>query len=162
MRRVCLSFDATKPMPLWLASARAFDSFAAAWETGALPKSEWTHAAHVAMAARQYALHGGDSLDRMRIGICRFNLAVGTANTKSSGYHETLTRFWMEIVARVLTNAALDNQDPWPAARVAVDELGHRRGLHTSYYSFDVVGCTEARRVWIAPDLEGPFGPIAG
>ncbi len=133
----------------WLASAEAFQTFVAAWESGALPKPEWTHAAHVAVGACYAVRHGAAALDRTRDGIRRYNAAVGTANTDTSGYHETLTRFWAEVLAA----AVAGDTDEWQAARKAVARYGEVRDLHVLHYRFDVVRSVEARRGWIAPDL---------
>lgn len=142
--------------PLWLTSPEIFHYFVAAWQDCTLPKEAFTHAAHVAVAAHFIAVSPEDALAQLRSGIRRFNEAVGGANTADAGYHETLTRFWTILVARHVPAGAT----PLRAARAATAEFGHRRDLHTLYYSFDVVRSTEARRLWIPPDLTGPFGPI--
>lgn len=139
----------------WLASAEAFQAFVAGWETGTLPKPEWTHAAHVAVGACYAVRHGAAALDRTRDGIRRYNAAVGTANTETSGYHETLTRFWAEVLAVEVAGQA----DEWQAAKRAVARYGEDRDLHGLYYGFDVVRSVEARRGWVAPDLAALPGP---
>lgn len=133
----------------WLASAEAFQAFVAAWEAGTLPKHEWSHAAHVAVGACYALRHGDAALDRTREGILRFNAAVGTANTDTSGYHETLTRFWAEVLAAEVAGQASE----WQAAKRAVARFGEDRDLHGLYYGFDVVRSVDARRAWVAPDL---------
>ena len=93
-----------------LATPEAFDAFLRGFELGTLPKSEWTHGAHVAAAANY--LFDSDVktvLPLMRTRISAYNLAVGGANTPRSGYHETLTRFWLLIVAAI-RSAALANR----------------------------------------------------
>lgn len=133
----------------WLASAEAFQAFVAAWEAGTLPKHEWSHAAHVAVGACYALRHGDAALDRTRAGILRYNTAVGTANTDTSGYHETLTRFWAEVLAAEVAGQA----NEWQAAKRAVARFGEDRDLHGLYYGFDVVRSVDARRAWVAPDL---------
>ena len=132
----------------FLATPATLAAFIAAWEAGTLPATAWTHAAHVAVAACYAVRHGAVALDRTRAGIVRYNVAVGTANTDTSGYHETLTRFWSEVVARVTAGCA----DEWEAARLAVARLGEDRDLHVLCYAFDVPRSTEARKAWVAPD----------
>lgn len=133
----------------WLASPEAFRAFVAAWESGTLPKHEWSHAAHVAVGACYALRHGAAALDRTREGIRRYNAAVGTANTDSSGYHETLTRFWAEVLAAEVAGQS----DEWRAATQAVARYGEDRDLHGLYYGFDVVRSVAARRDWVEPDL---------
>ncbi len=133
----------------WLDSAVVFREFVAAWESGTLPKEAWTHAAHVAVGACYALRHGPDALDRTREGILRYNTAVGTPNTDTSGYHETLTRFWAELLAAEVSGET----DEWQAAARAVARYGEDRDLHTLHYGFDVVRSVDARRAWVAPDL---------
>jgi hypothetical protein len=142
------------PRKYWfLASASELERFVAAWQARTLPKPEWTHAAHVTIAAYHVIQYPESALERVRTGIIRYNEAVGTANTESSGYHETLTRLWLGLVGKLLENI----REPVAGARLAVETFANRRDLFRSYYSFDVVKDTAARRTWIAPDLQGPY-----
>ena len=45
----------------------------------------------------------------MRDGVRRYNVATGGKNTEDSGYHETLTCFWIAVAAAFL--AALPGDD---------------------------------------------------
>ena len=56
-----------------------------------LPKSEWTHAAHFAAAIWLLGHAANDPLTEMPELIRRYNLSVGTPNTDTDGYHETIT-----------------------------------------------------------------------
>ena len=138
--------------PEHLATQENLSRFLDAFERGTLPRTEWTHAAHVAAAA--YYLHGSKfsiALPLMRARISAYNLAVGGANTPTSGYHETLTHFWLLIVAELLRQRQPASR--LEAAQQAVAVFGQARTLHTLYYSGDVVQDSEARRQWRAPDL---------
>lgn len=138
--------------PEHLASAEALETFLHGFETGALSRTEWTHGAHVAAAASY--LFGSDAdtvLPVMRQRISAFNLAVGGANTPTSGYHETLTRFWLVIVEDYLRRS--DPGSRLEAARLAVAEFGEKRAFHIHYYSGNIVQDTEARSQWKEPDL---------
>lgn len=132
----------------FLATASTLAAFIAAWEAGTLPGAHWTHAAHVAVAACYAVRYGPAALDRTRAGIVRYNAAVGTASTDTSGYHETLTRFWSEVVASVTAGCS----DEWEAARLAVGRFGEDRDLHALCYAFDVPRSTAARKAWVPPD----------
>lgn len=138
--------------PEHLANPEAIDSFLHGFEQGTLAKSEWTHAAHVAAAA--YYLFDSNfdtALPLMRTHISAFNVAVGGANTETSGYHETLTHFWLLIVAELLRQRRPANR--LEAARQAVAIFGEARTLHTLYYSGDLVKDSAARQSWRTPDL---------
>jgi len=139
-----------------LATPEAFDAFLRGFELGTLPKSEWTHGAHVAAAANY--LFDSDVktvLPLMRTRISAYNLAVGGANTPRSGYHETLTRFWLLIVAEFLRQRQSEDRPKTrlDAARQALEIFGEARSLHTLYYSGDVVKDSAARTAWRPPDL---------
>jgi hypothetical protein len=70
------------------------DRIAAALIARTLPKSEWTHEAHL-RAGLWHAVHHPDAiaLNLLRERIRAYNESTGVANTASSGYHETTTRF---------------------------------------------------------------------
>ena len=90
----------------FLENDHALDRFFHQWQSGTLPKSSWTHAAHVAVAACLAFDHPPDqALELTRSGIIHHNESVGTANTETSGYHETLTRFWIGAVVKFLREA---------------------------------------------------------
>ncbi|MGD9905516.1 MAG: hypothetical protein AB7U83_18760 [Vicinamibacterales bacterium] len=140
------------PPPAWLADEAALDAFIAAWRAGTLPKPEWTHAAHVGVCA--WHAWDGAALEAvfaaMKRGITAYNLAVGTANTATSGYHETLTRFWVGVVVAHGRQARAATR--LEAVRSAVAAYGTARGLHSEYYGFDVVNDSRARAAWVPPD----------
>jgi hypothetical protein len=139
--------------PPFLESRDSFDAFMTAWETGRLPKASWTHAAHVAVGACYGIRYGARAIDELRVGIKRHNASVGTLDTPTSGYHETLTRLWSGVISRCVAGIS----DPYLAARHAVEKFGEQRDLYRQYYSFDVVNDTAARANWVPPDLVGPY-----
>jgi hypothetical protein len=135
----------------FLESETALDHFIETWERGELPRADWSHAAHVAVAAYfAFDLDPDPALIRTREGILRHNECVGTANTEDSGYHETLTRFWSMTIRALVRSRSFASR--FEAVRVAVETFGPQRDLHRRHYSFDVVRDRPARREWIAPD----------
>jgi len=126
------------------------DEFISQFLAGTLPKSAWTHAAHVAVAAAWTRENPATALDRLRAAIPRYNEATGGQNTEDSGYHETLTCFWVERVAEAMPLTA---DSRLYAVSAVVARYSPCSGLFRDYYSFDVVRSREARRQWIPPDL---------
>lgn len=127
-------------------------AFVSAFETGTLPKERWTHAAHILSGAWYvHALGPEAALAEMRRRIRAYNEAVGTQNTDTSGYHETITVFWIRVLAAEFAR----HPEATRAAFVteAIEHFGQQRDILTRYYSFNVVKSPEARRVWIEPDL---------
>jgi hypothetical protein len=124
----------------------------AAFHDATLPRSAWNHRAHMTAAlsfGRAFA--PADALDAMRAGILRFNAAAGIENTPDSGYHETITRFYMHIVRLHV------EREPTPASRAAdanaLMERWGRPNLPLDYWSRERLFSREARAAWLPPDL---------
>jgi hypothetical protein len=118
-----------------------------------LPKAEWTHEAHLRAGLWHVLRHGAPAaLHLLRERISRYNESVGTPNTESSGYHETLTRFYVTVIARFL--AAHDRSLPVDdlATRLIAD-YGDRR-LALRCYSESRLFSPVARRSWVEPDIK--------
>jgi hypothetical protein len=129
------------------------DTFVAAFESGTLPKARWTHAAHLLTGACYVHSYGeSDAIDRMRRKVSAYNVAVGGQNTETGGYHETITVFWIKVLAKFLREHPVMTRAEF--ARLAVGEFAEQRDYFRRYYEFDVVKSTEARRVWVAPGLQ--------
>lgn len=111
------------------------DALWTAFHERTLPAAEWTHAAHVRIAAMHLARYGLDEAHLlMRVGIIRLNAAHGLVETPQRGYHETLTRVWLVLVA---------------AARGEHIE----RDAPLRYYSRERLFSLAARTRFIEPDL---------
>lgn len=117
-----------------------------------LPKAEWTHAAHLRVGLWHLLQFPADhALDLLRDRIQAYNIASGGANTDSSGYHETITRFYVWQIDRFVNQADL---------AASLDELAGQlleqhgdRELPLRYWSRDRLMSRDARRDWVAPDL---------
>jgi len=88
----------------------------------------------------------------LRRGISSYNEAVGTANTDSDGYHETITAFYVWAIRKFVNEAA-----PGASLLVLANDLLASRYAAGSfpfgYYSRDRLLSVTARRGWIDPDL---------
>ena len=101
------------------------------------------------MAACYVLKYGRDeALRRARVNIAKYNESQGGENPADSGYHETLTVFWMDMVAAALPH----HKSRVEAVQQVVNELAPKRDVWREFYSFDVVKSREARAVYIAPD----------
>jgi len=135
------------------------DTFLQAFESGTLPKARWTHAAHLLTGACYVHAHGeAEAIARMRERVSAYNLAVGGQNTPTSGYHETVTVFWIKLLAQRLASQSENAGAPPHITRCnfahsIVRELGENRTIYRDFYSYDVVASPEARRTWLPPDL---------
>jgi hypothetical protein len=118
-----------------------------------LPKSEWTHEAHLRVGL-WHALHHqeADVLNLLRERIRAYNVSTGVANTPNSGYHETVTRFYVRIIHHYLGSA--DCERPIDdLARELIARFGDRH-LPLRHYTRERLFSPEARLGWIAPDLQ--------
>jgi hypothetical protein len=131
----------------------------ARFRAATLPKPEWTHAAHLATGAwHVHHLGAPRALVELRLGIRRLNDFHGTANTDTSGYHETITRAYGVLLERFLADA--------PSASLAEKvqallggPLAARDVLFT-FYSRALLLSVPARRDWVEPDLQALRWPL--
>jgi hypothetical protein len=129
------------------------DAFLAAFEAGTLPKEEFTHVGHLtAGACYVHMLDEAAAIDYMRLCVRRFNEAVGGKNTETSGYHETITVFWIKVLTAV--RAANPTFSRAEFAAHTVQAYRDRRDIFRDFYDFDVLASVEARRSWIEPPVK--------
>ena len=117
-----------------------------------LPKAEWTHEAHLRAGLWHVAEHGAAAaLELLRARIASYNESVGTANTDTSGYHETLTRFYVIVIDGFLASSDR-SLDLDALAQQLIAAHGDRR-LPLQHYSEPRLFSVVARRSWVEPDL---------
>jgi len=129
-----------------------------------LPKAEWTHHAHLHVGLWHVLHFPPDvALVQLREGIIRLNEAHGTPNTDTGGYHETITRLYVAVIAQFAAECdrsrSLDD-----LAEELLARHGHR-DLPLQYYSRERINSLAARRGWLEPNLATlPTyqGPAAG
>jgi hypothetical protein len=141
-------------------SAAELDTLVAAFVAATLPKPAWTHLAHLAVGTWHVHHYGpAEALARLRAAIRRLNDAHGTPNTDSSGYHETITRAYVELIVDFL---AQDGEDSAIADRVQAllaSPLAPRDAL-LAYYSKERLMSVAARREWVPPDFRALRYPL--
>ncbi len=124
-----------------------------AFEDSTLPRSQWTHSAHLTVALWYLARHPKTVATRIiREGIQRYNAAMKISQTKESGYHETTTLFWVEAVDRFLTEQP-DHRSMLSRTNALLQRYDNP-GLIFQYYSRDRLMSWEARTNWLEPDLK--------
>lgn len=129
------------------AAAAIFDDFV----NGRLAKDAWTHEAHlitcwVALQDRTPS----ETLAFLRDAIQTHNCGIGIRNTDTSGYHETLTVYYVTAVAAAAAPTIEDLFEVPSCGRTAA--LDH--------WSRDVLFGTQARLGWVEPDLAAlPWAP---
>lgn len=116
-----------------------------------LPKPEWTHEAHLRVCAASLAESAPATvLGTLRAGIRCYNEATGVDNTPTSGYHETLTRYYVAAVADLMASPTATIQTILTADRCA-------SAAPLRHWERDTLFSRAARLGWVAPDRE-PLG----
>lgn len=109
---------------------------------GRLGKDEWTHEAHLITCWMALQTRSVDeAVSHLRESITTHNCGVGTANTAYSGYHETLTVYYVNAVDAV--GAAI------PEA--LFDEPTCSREAPLDHWDKETLFSPEARLNWVAP-----------
>ncbi|OUL20687.1 hypothetical protein [Nostoc sp. 106C] len=130
------------------------------FEACTLHRSGWNHAAHLTIAVWYLSICSKtEAIARIRTGIQHYNQCNGIMTTSSSGYHETLTLFWIAIACRFL---AVTNHNASISALINdfISTYGEQKTLFYEYYSHELIMSWEARQSWVAPDLK-PFDDIS-
>lgn len=121
------------------------------FEACTLPRARWNHYAHLTVALWYAArLDAENALVAVRRGIHRLNEACGVVSTPTSGYHETITRFYMRVVRSFVETEA---EGDWAARANRLIERYGERDLPLRHYSKDRLMSTTARAEWVEPDL---------
>jgi len=117
-----------------------------------LPKADWTHAAHLRVGL-WHVLHFSpeEALSRLRTGIRLLNEAHGTPNTDQDGYHETITRFYVEWIGRFVRERGSSKSLEQLAAEL-VEAAGDGK-TPLRYYSPSLLFSPAARLCWVEPDV---------
>jgi hypothetical protein len=119
-----------------------------------LPKHEWTHAAHLSVGAWHVHAHGpDDALGLLRSGIQALNASHGTANTDSSGYHETITCAYVTLIASFLSQAPGWRGVAENVQQLLASPLAARDAL-LAYYTTETLFSVQARRDRVPPDRQ--------
>lgn len=119
---------------------QTFDDFI----NGRLTKGEWTHEAHLVtcwMTLRDRT--PAEALPFLRDSITSHNCGVGTANTAYSGYHETLTVYYI---------AAVHEADATNPEELFYEPTCDRKAA-LNHWKKETLFTPEARQGWVEPDV---------
>jgi hypothetical protein len=128
------------------------EAFISDFEGCRLPGERWTHHGHL-LAGLWYLWHypPDEALATVRRRIRAHNESVGTANTDSAGYHETLTVLFLRGIDRhraahpdatLAKSLVLLLQSPLASSQWPLQ-----------FYSKELLFSVAARKAWVEPDL---------
>lgn len=119
---------------------------------GRLGSDEWTHNAHLVagfMSLRER--EPAEALAHLRDSIRTHNCGVGLANTEHSGYHESITVYYVTAIAAL---GAERPEDLFDAPSCSSD-------APLQHWSRDLLFTPRARLGWVAPDVSPlPWTPV--
>lgn len=130
------------------------DELWAAFGAAALPAQAWTHRAHLRVAwlfLRRYPLDEAHVL--LRVGIIRLNAFHGLVETPSRGYHETLTRLWLSLIASLIASSMQAADAPSSGAFVDAHQAALGKDAALRHYSRERIMSVRARAIFVEPDL---------
>ncbi len=125
-----------------------------AFERRTLPPRQWDHRIQLEVSLWYLLQYNWSmALLKMRNGIMAYNQIAGIPNTENSGYHETLTQFWLKILSRFLEKNPTDL--PYQQHCDAFWMSTHSSNeLPLEYYSRERLFSIKARAEWVEPDLK--------
>jgi hypothetical protein len=134
--------------------AQDIEAFVRQFEAGTLPSARWTHRAHLLVGLWYLSKHPvSEALDIVRERIRAYNAAIGTANTDHSGYHETLTRLYLDAIGK---HKDRHSGGSLPHSLVLLLQTPLARSdWPLQFYSRERLFSEQARREWVEPDLRG-------
>jgi hypothetical protein len=118
-----------------------------------LSRSEWTHEAHLAATTYLLLRHPEIDLDKELPGLIRrFNESVGGVNSDTEGYHETITRVFLQGVRLFLSEADVSEPLHEIVNELLLSPMG-RRDWPLRFYTSGRLFSVEARRSFVEPDI---------
>jgi len=118
-----------------------------------LPRDEWTHEAHLASTTYLLTRRPDVDIDAQLPGIIRrYNESVGGVNDDTQGYHETITRVFLDGVRLFLGEADADEPLHGLVNELLLSPMG-RRDWPLRFYSPALLFSVEARRKFVPPDV---------
>lgn len=134
-------------------SPSEIEELVAGFQDHSLPGERWTHQAHL-IVGTYFAYHFPleQAIYYLRSGIITYNVATGGKNTHERGYHETVTQLWAKLLKTFVQKkcAGLSLAESCSAllnSPYAAQEIMFR------FYSKDFLFSTQARALWVEPDL---------
>lgn len=125
------------------------------FEEATVARDDWKHAEHLVVALYYLTLHDLDTAYRkMKEGILRLLVNKFEVDlTKEMPYHETITLFWMRVVADF--NASKNGASLLDKA----NEVAYKwdKDYPLRFYSRELLFSDDARATFVGPDLVTNF-----
>ncbi|MBD1880745.1 hypothetical protein [Coleofasciculus sp. FACHB-T130] len=129
------------------------ENLIAAFKNCTLPRDEWNHHAHLTVAVWYLTRYSkAEATNCIRDRIQHYNKVNGIQTTNDSGYHETITLFWIRLISRYLSIAGKD----FSIVDIVNEfiKIYGNKSFPLQYYSRDRLMSWQARISWTEPDLK--------
>lgn len=142
---------------MYLISTKEAYNYVARFEDCTLPREKWTHEMHLIVGMYIVLTYKEKALSAMKERIWRYNEVMGKGNN-GTGYHETLTVFWLWVVKRFCDEKGITTFDEKSIDELIYDETLAQRKLVEDYYHPAILMSPHARRAFDYPDLKDMEG----
>ena len=118
-----------------------------------LAKEKYTHAAHILSGFYLYCKFDHRAFEMMEKHIIFFNNAVGTVNSDHSGYHKTITFFWINAIeqfSKRFEAPVFSDENIY----LIYDSPLMDKNLPLNFYSKAHLFTKEARKEIVEPDIK--------
>ncbi len=132
-----------------------------------IPNEQWTHRRHVRVAYLLLRDAGfAEASAGFTAGLRRLNAANRVPESPSRGYHETITRAWLALVAAAVRSEAGTAAEDCGSDRASDAFLDRHPALLDPrllgrHYSHDRLFSPEAKSAWVPPD-RAPLPTVDG
>lgn len=131
---------------------------AAAFEDGTIAKEVWDHRAHLRVAFHWLSEQPlSAALPRIRAALKNYLQAQGIVETATLGYHETMTQFWMRMVAAMMQGHAAEKPKQgraWDSnAFLEQNPFLLQKSLWRAFYTRRQIVSMQAKAELVPPDL---------
>jgi len=118
-----------------------------------LTLADWTHNAHLTVGLYFVAKYGrAKAMDMLRDCIFTYNASVGTINSDTGGYHETITQFWVWLLDAYWQQVA-DKNNFLDACNILLQSNFSGRDIFFKFYSRELLFSIKARKTFVKPDI---------
>ena len=135
-----------------MTEVKSWDALVSQFRNQSLQKSDWTHELHLVVAL-WHLLEYKDFqsvLCYLRAGIILHNHSIGIKNTESSGYHETITVFWIKQLGKFLQSQ--ESEDFNTLTEKLLKEMPFLQKEYIfQFYDKEVLKSVQARATYIPP-----------
>jgi hypothetical protein len=138
---------------MYLISTKEALKYVQQLEDCTLPREKWSHGAHLIVGLYMVLNYKEKALPEMRERIWRYNEIKGNGNN-NTGYHETLTVFWLWAVWQFALKNNITTFDEVSVDLLIFDETLGKRKLVEDYYHVAVLMSPYARRHFEYPEFK--------